>query len=232
MRETLIRTPTAVSSTRARLIAFYLPQFYPISENDQWWGKGFTEWTNVSKARALFSGHYQPRLPANLGFYDLRVPSVRQAQASLATAYGIEGFCYWHYWFHGKRLLDRPFEEVLSSGEPGFPFCLSWANETWSRRWHGSGFGSEVLLEQVYSEADDVAHAEWLLRPFSDPRYVRYEAGRCFSCIGHSICRIRNEQPTRFVTSASGMALPIPIWWGLMRTNRQGTQRARDSMQR
>ncbi len=162
------------------MIAFYLPQFYPISENDQWWGKGFTEWTNVSKARALFSGHYQPRLPANLGFYDLRVPSVRQAQASLATAYGIEGFCYWHYWFHGKRLLDRPFEEVLSSGEPGFPFCLSWANETWSRRWHGSGFGSEVLLEQVYSEADDVAHAEWLLRPFSDPRYVRYRGRPLF----------------------------------------------------
>ena len=159
--------------TRARLIAFYLPQFYPVPENDQWWGKGFTEWTNVVQATPLFEGHYQPRLPANLGFYDLRVPEVRQAQADLARAHGIEGFCYWHYWFHGKRLLEQPLDEVLSSGRPDFPFCLSWANETWSRRWHGTGDAPEVLQEQAYSTQDDVEHARWLARAFADPRYCR-----------------------------------------------------------
>jgi len=166
--------------THARLIAFYLPQFYPIPENDQWWGKGFTEWTNVVQGRALFTGHYQPRLPAQLGFYDLRVPEVRQAQANLAKAHGIEGFCYWHYWFHGKRLLERPFNEVLSSEEPDFPFCLSWANETWSRRWHGTGKGAEVLQEQTYSPQDDVEHARWLVRVFADPRYIRFDGRPLF----------------------------------------------------
>jgi lipopolysaccharide biosynthesis protein len=158
---------------RPRVIAFYLPQFYPFAENDQWWGPGFTEWTNVVRARPLFDGHYQPRLPADLGFCDLRVAEVRQAQAELAREHGIEGFCYWHYWFHGTRVLDRPFDEVLASGEPDFPFCLSWANETWSRRWHGFGNAEEVLLEQTYSETDDVAHARWLTSAFADPRYMR-----------------------------------------------------------
>lgn len=169
------------ASNRAiRIVAFYLPQFYPTPENDRWWGPGFTEWTNVVQGRALFAGHYQPRLPADLGFYDLRVSEVRVAQAELARAHGVEGFCYWHYWFNGVRVLDRPFGEVLSSGEPDFPFCLSWANETWSRRWHGSGAPDEVLQEQTYSAEDDVAHARWLIRAFADPRYIRRDGRPVF----------------------------------------------------
>ena len=158
---------------QARIIAFYLPQFYPIPENDKWWGKGFTEWTNVAKAVPLFKGHYQPHIPANLGYCDARVPEVRHAQAALAAEHSIEGFCYWHYWFHGKRLLERPFNEVLSSGQPDFPFCLSWANETWSKRWHGTGEENEILQEQTYSHEDDLDHIRWLIRAFSDPRYIR-----------------------------------------------------------
>src|SRR6195256_1158896 len=118
-----------------RPIAFHLPQFHPTPENDEWWGKGFTEWTNVARAKPLFPGHYQPHVPADLGFYDLRVPETRMAQAEMAQAYVIEGFCYWHYWFAGKQLLERPFNEVLKSREPNFPFCLAWANHTWNSVW-------------------------------------------------------------------------------------------------
>src|SRR5665647_1281790 len=118
-------------STKARVIAFYLPQFHTIPENDSWWGKGFTEWTNVRKAKPLFEGHEQPVIPGELGFYDLRNPEIREMQAQMAYDHGIEGFCYWHYWFgNDKRLLELPFNEVLSSGKPEFPFCLAWANET------------------------------------------------------------------------------------------------------
>jgi lipopolysaccharide biosynthesis protein len=160
-----------VNCPNARLIAFYLPQFHPIAENDQWWGRGFTEWTNVAKARPLFPGHYQPHLPGDLGFYDLRVPEVRETQADLARNHGIEAFCYWHYWFHGKRLLERPFEEVLKSGRPKFPFCLAWVNESWSRRWLGED--KDILQKQTYSFEDDKTHAKWLAEAFSDSRYLR-----------------------------------------------------------
>lgn len=156
---------------KARVIAFYLPQFHPIEENDQWWGKGFTEWTNVARARPLFDGHEQPRLPADLGFYDLRVPEVRAMQAELASAHGVEGFCYWHYWFAGRRLLERPFEEVLGSGQPDLPFCLGWANESWTGVWNNEP--RRMLIEQTYpGEADDRAHFDYLLKAFGDARYI------------------------------------------------------------
>lgn len=154
-----------------RLIAFHLPQFHPIPENDLWWGKGFTEWNNVVKGRPLFSGHYQPHLPADLGFYDLRLPETRMAQAQLAADHGIHGFCYYHYWFHGRQLLERPVNDIVASGEPDFPFCLCWANENWTRRW--DGHDAEVLMAQTYSEEDDRRHLEWLAPRFADGRYIR-----------------------------------------------------------
>jgi hypothetical protein len=154
-----------------RPIAFYLPQFHPIPENDSWWGEGFTEWTNVSRAKPRFTRHYQPHVPADLGFYDLRLPGARQAQADLAREYGIYGFCYYSYWFHGRRVLSRPFDEVLASGQPDFPFCLCWANENWTRAW--DGLNNDVLIEQTYSEEDDRQHIRWLANAFRDKRYIK-----------------------------------------------------------
>ncbi|HEY2325113.1 MAG TPA: glycoside hydrolase family 99-like domain-containing protein, partial [Thermoanaerobaculia bacterium] len=156
-----------------KLIAFYLPQFHPIPENDAWWGEGFTEWRNVTKSTPLFGGHHQPHLPADLGFYDLRLSETREAQANLARDHGITGFCYYHYWFSGKQLLERPFEEVLLSGQPDFPFCLCWANEPWSRRW--DGVEDDVLQPQSYSEEDDRRHIAWLLPALLDRRAIRVD---------------------------------------------------------
>lgn len=170
----------------ARFIAFYLPQFHPTPENDEWWGKGFTEWVNVAKARPLFPGHVQPHIPADLGFYDLRVPEVRVQQADLAKEAGIEAFCYWHYWFGGgKRLLERPFNEVLKSGSPDFPFCLAWANHSWYKKlWDPNAKDKDILLiEQKYLGIDDyVAHFNELLPAFKDKRYFKVD-GKLFFVI-------------------------------------------------
>jgi len=152
-------------------IAFYLPQYHPIPENDRWWGKGFTDWVNVRKARPRFKGHYQPHIPADLGYYDLRSEKARLAQAKLAVEYGIGGFCYYHYYFNGKLLLERPFNEVLTSGKPDFPFCLCWANENWTKRW--DGLEREVLMAQNYDAYDPLQHIDWLDRAFSDRRYIK-----------------------------------------------------------
>ncbi len=158
-----------------RTIAFYLPQFHPVPENDAWWGKGFTEWTNVARATPLFEGHEQPHVPADLGFYDLRLAESREAQAALARQYGIEGFCYYHYWFgNGRRILERPFDEVLASRKPDFPFCLCWANQSWSGVWYGAP--NRILLEQTYPGDDDArAHFAMLLKALTDPRYIRVD---------------------------------------------------------
>jgi lipopolysaccharide biosynthesis protein len=164
---------------KVRPIAFYLPQFHPIAENDEWWGRGFTEWTNTAKAKPLFRGHYQPHVPADLGFYDLRLSESREQQAAMAARYGIEAFCYYHYWFGGRRLLERPFDEVLASGSPKLPFCLCWANQTWTGVWHGSP--RRVLVEQTYpGESDHRAHFEYLTRAFADDRYVRVDGQPLF----------------------------------------------------
>lgn len=169
---------------RPRIIALYLPQFHPIPENDKWWGPGFTEWTNVAKAKPMFKGHRQPRIPADLGFYDLRLSETREHQAKLAREAGIEGFCYYHYWFgNGRQLLERPFNEVLISGKPDFPFCLCWANHTWSNNtWQRkSGANSTILIEQQYpGREDDIQHFMSVLPAFKDKRYIHIDGRPVF----------------------------------------------------
>ena len=159
-----------------KVLALYLPQYHPIPENDKWYGRGFTEWTNVGKAKPLFRGHYQPQVPADLGYYDLRVPETRLAQAELACEFGVTGFCYWHYWFgNGRRLLERPFNEVLRSGEPDFPFCLGWANHSWKGIYNGVKT-KESLIEQEYGGIEDYErHFYDVLPAFQDSRYVRID---------------------------------------------------------
>lgn len=170
---------------KPRIIGLYLPQYHPIPENDEWWGKGFTEWTNVAKAKPLFRGHYQPRIPADLGFYDLRLPEVREQQAQLAREAGLEGFCYYHYWFgNGRQLLERPFNEVLASGKPDFPFCLCWANHDWtSKTWQkGNNFRRDsMIMKMEYSKEDYVRHFNYVLPAFRDPRYITVDGKPLFA---------------------------------------------------
>ncbi|UQZ32300.1 glycosyl transferase [Paenibacillus sp. PK3_47] len=155
-----------------KLIAFLLPQFHRIPENDQWWGEGFTEWTNTRKAVPLYNRHQQPKEPLEQYYYDLSEASARNWQAEVAKTYGIYGFCYYHYWFNGKQLLERPLQEMLKSGKPDFPFCLSWANESWTRKWDGGD--NELLIKQEYGDEQDwELHFYELLKAFKDERYIR-----------------------------------------------------------
>lgn len=157
--------------SQPKIITFYLPQFHQIPENDEWWGNGFTDWVNVKKGKPRFLGHYQPHVPGELGYYDLKDEQIRIAQAQMAQQYGITCFCYYHYWFNEKMLLEKPFNEVLESGKPDFPFCLCWANENWTRRWDGCE--NEILIEQDYNKYDPVKHVNWLVKAFCDSRYFR-----------------------------------------------------------
>lgn len=159
---------------KPRIIAYYLPQFYPIPENDEWWGRGFTDWTTVKNAKPLFPGHSQPHKPGLLGYYDLRDKYIREEQAKLASTYGIEGFCYWHYWFgNGKRLLNEVFDEVLESGKPDFPFCLGWANHTWYKNKFSNLISTEILIKQSYPGMEDYRqHFELVIKAFKDKRYL------------------------------------------------------------
>ncbi|MBR2249827.1 MAG: glycoside hydrolase family 99-like domain-containing protein [Prevotella sp.] len=168
---------------KARLIAYYLPQFHPIPENDKYWGPGFTEWTNVAKAKPQFRGHYQPRIPADLGFYDLRLPETREQQALMAREAGIEGFCYYHYWMGGGRqLLQRPFEEVLKSGHPDFPFCLAWANHEWTTKTWENGGKTQMIAPMLYPGPEDYeAHFNYVLPAFKDKRYITVDGKPIFS---------------------------------------------------
>lgn len=172
--------------TKARVIAIYLPQYHPIPENDAVWGKGFTEWTNVAQAKPLFRGHYQPRIPRDFGFYDLRMPEVREMQAEYARNAGIEGFMYWQYYFgRDKMLLQRPFEEVLASGKPDFPFCLGWANHSWqTKTWTKNASmkeGKTMIMEQRYDGVEQyTAHFYYNLPAFQDKRYITVDGKPIF----------------------------------------------------
>jgi len=195
----MIESLTDNTQLKAKIIALYLPQYHPIPENDEWWGKGFTEWINVAKAKPLFYKHEQPNIPGELGFYDLRVPEVRKAQVELALQYGVDAFCYWHYWFgNGKRLLEKPFNEVLKSGEPDFPFCLAWANHTWYKKeWGGKG-SNKLLIEQLYPGVEDYKlHFYTLLEAFKDKRYFKVDTKIYFMIYGP----IEGEEIKNFIST-------------------------------
>lgn len=159
--------------TRPKPIAFYLPQFHPVPENDEWWGKGFTEWVNVARARALWTSHYQPHIPLDMGFYDLRLPEVQVEQAALARRYGIYGFCYHYYWFSGRRLLHTPLEIFRAHRDIDIRFCINYANQNWTRRWNGAD--DDILIHQIHDEQDDRAFIQSLVPFFEDERYIRVD---------------------------------------------------------
>ena len=173
------------NSNNPRIIALYLPQYHPFPENDEWWGKGFTEWTNVGRAKPLFKGHDQPKIPTELGYYDLRLPIVREEQAQLAREAGVEGFCYWHYWFgNGKQLLTEIIDEVIATGKPDFPFCFGWANHSWSaKNWNrkDTSLKDRLLIEQTYPGDEDIRkHYEYVLKAFKDKRYLTQDGKPIF----------------------------------------------------
>lgn len=198
-----------ISKIHPRLIAYYLPQFYPVPENNSWWGKGFTEWTNVAKAKPLFRNHYQPHYPADLGYYDLRVPEVRAAQENMAKQYGIEGFIYYHYWFgNGKMLLEKPLQDKLNSPDNDLPFCVCWANESWKGVWHGASHG-KTLIEQTYPGDEDIEqHFEYLLPAFKDARYIKVDGKPVFNI--YMPLQVPNIEAfiSRFQTLAQAAGLP------------------------
>lgn len=210
VRENVNASHVAPSSetVSVRAVTFYLPQFHPIPENSDWWGPGFTEWTNTTRAMALFPGHRQPDLPADLGFYDLRLAESRAAQSELAQRYGIEAFCYWHYWFGaGSRILERPFAEVLSSGQPSIPFCLAWANQSWTGIWHAAP--DRMLREQKYlGPEDDQLHFDSLLPAFTDERYLTVDGRPVFYVFRPEQLPNAREFVDRWQKMASTAGLP------------------------
>ncbi len=210
-----------IGEDEVRVLAYYLPQFHRISENDDWWGIGFTEWTNVRRAMPNFPGHQQPRKPSELGYYDLLDPVARNRQAELAREHGINGFCYYYYWFNGRRLLEQPLDAVLKSGDPDFPFCVFWANEDWIRSWDGGN--REVLVKQEHSPQDDRNFITSLLPVFADKRYIRVrgqpllmvyrcdnlpESNRTFD-LWRQICLEAGEMPPYIVTADTGSVKPL-----------------------
>ena len=157
------------------ILAYYLPQFYPTEFNNKWYGAGFTEWTNVGKAKPLFSGHYQPKVPSELGYYDMRLPEIAERQAELAAEAGITGFAYWHYWFgNGRTMLEMPIQRALETGKPDFPFCFAWANESWYKKMWDDNGSKALISEQTYSGDEDIiVHFNYCLSSFKDKRYIR-----------------------------------------------------------
>lgn len=164
------------------ILAYYLPQFYPTEFNNKWYGKGFTEWTNVGKAKPFFHGHYQPKVPSDLGYYDMRLPEIAEKQAELAIEAGISGFAYWHYWFgNGKTMLEMPLKRAVETGKPDFPFCLAWANESWYKKMWDNNGTKALICEQTYpGEEDIIEHFNYCLPAFKDQRYIRYNGRPVF----------------------------------------------------